>query len=276
MLSRLRPVPCRVSVRTIERWIVVFLSVAEASALDYFRSDGNGSVDQLFAFAEQIHLLPSLSAESARIAALLLFVTRVPPKGGKRANHKLQRRIRPLYNETFHVNRSRIIPRRLTSVFSFSMADTGSSDPLWYLNQCFQRVQRGELADVEVIFTFIQPPVDKIPLFRLEKTVGFKKMAKKWYFRLSFGFQLLFGTTLDYLAASFQSSTFRRSHGGLRGSKKITRNVYLSASFRFYVLFKALSITQVRRIYSIRKFLNFALLRSHEGLRVAREKIGKR
>lgn len=171
-----------VSVRTIERWIVVFLSVAEASALDYFRSDGNGSVDQLFAFAEQIHLLPSLSAKSARIAALLLFVTRVPPKRGKRANHKLHRWIRPLYNETFHVNRSRIIPRRLTSVFSFSMADTGSSDPLWYLNQCFQRVEQGELADVEMIFTFIQPPVDKIPLFRLEKTVGFKKMAKNGIF----------------------------------------------------------------------------------------------
>lgn len=62
------------------------------------------------------------------------------------------------------------------------MADTGSSDPLWYLNQCFQRVEQGELADVEMIFTFIQPPVDKIPLFRLEKTVGFKKMAKNGIF----------------------------------------------------------------------------------------------
>lgn len=38
------------------------------------------------------------------------------------------------------------------------------------------------MADVEMIFTFIQPPVDKIPLFRLEKTVGFKKITKNGIF----------------------------------------------------------------------------------------------
>lgn len=33
-----------------------------------------------------------------------------------------------------------------------------------------------------MIFTFIQPPVDKIPLFRLEETVGFKKIGKNGIF----------------------------------------------------------------------------------------------